>query len=158
MKEKNRRRRYWINASFQRRFLILIVTLEFNVLAAAALLPIGLTYVLMNPKFNTMPVWEVFSALIGVVVLTVGFLVFLTIRFSHRICGAAYRIQKSLEALGRGENPGAIHLREGDEFQELADAFNKAFQSVLGKESSQSPHDISYPSPASPVLREAVGE
>ncbi|TGK08862.1 hypothetical protein EHO60_12545 [Leptospira fletcheri] len=45
--------------------------------------------------------------------------------YSHRMAGPIYNIKKNLRALLAGEEVEKIRLRQGDEFQELADLLNK---------------------------------
>ena len=57
-------------------------------------------------------------------------LVYLGVGASHRICGASFHIKKTLEAITRGESPGPIRLRDGDERQDLADKLNEALTAL----------------------------
>jgi methyl-accepting chemotaxis protein len=45
---------------------------------------------------------------------------------SHRIAGPVYRIETALERWKNGNVESNLHLRTGDEFQKLADAYNAA--------------------------------
>ncbi len=45
--------------------------------------------------------------------------------FSHRVVGPVYRVRKHIRRIVAGEEMGDIKLRQGDFFQELADAFNE---------------------------------
>jgi methyl-accepting chemotaxis protein len=49
-----------------------------------------------------------------------------SIFISHRIAGPIYRIEKALERWKNGNVEANLQLRTGDEFQNLADAYNKA--------------------------------
>lgn len=57
--------------------------------------------------------------------LVVGVLV------THRIAGPIYRMERHLEALARGENPGECRIRKSDEFQELCQRINDAQRALL---------------------------
>ncbi|MEZ5990107.1 MAG: HAMP domain-containing protein [Planctomycetota bacterium] len=47
------------------------------------------------------------------------------LRYSHRIAGPAYRIQRSIDRVLRGDLCFRIQLRDGDELAELAETFNR---------------------------------
>ena len=44
---------------------------------------------------------------------------------SHRIAGPLYRLQRHLDEVGEGKEPGDVKFRKGDLYQELAEACNK---------------------------------
>ena len=48
------------------------------------------------------------------------------VRLTFRWAGPVYRIKKHCEAIARGEDPGPLRLRSGDELQDLADAVEAA--------------------------------
>jgi nitrogen fixation/metabolism regulation signal transduction histidine kinase len=52
--------------------------------------------------------------------------VLLTIYFSHRVAGPVYRFEKTFKAVIEGDYTESIHLRRGDELQNLATLINKA--------------------------------
>jgi len=49
---------------------------------------------------------------------------------THRIAGPVYRMERHLEALARGENPGECRIRKDDEFQELCTRLNEAVRAL----------------------------
>jgi nitrate/nitrite-specific signal transduction histidine kinase len=55
-------------------------------------------------------------------------IVFLTIFFSHKVAGPVYRFERVLHSLIEGRYTDAIHLRKGDEMQNMAGLFNLAIQ------------------------------
>ena len=57
MSRDNRRRRYWINLTFQRRFLLRILLLELVVVVVTAIVSLGVALVLVNPAFQVGPGW-----------------------------------------------------------------------------------------------------
>ena len=57
--------------------------------------------------------------LITVVVLTL-----LGIYLSHKVAGPLYRFHSHLTRVSRGDEPTPVHFRDGDYFQELAQAYN----------------------------------
>jgi methyl-accepting chemotaxis protein len=55
---------------------------------------------------------------------------------THRIAGPIYRMEKHLEALARGENPGECRIRKEDEFQELCERLNEAQRALMAARDS----------------------
>lgn len=45
---------------------------------------------------------------------------------THRIAGPVHRFEAFFEQLARGERPAPVHLRKGDELQELGQLINRA--------------------------------
>jgi methyl-accepting chemotaxis protein len=62
--------------------------------------------------------------------LVVGVLV------THRIAGPVFRMERHLEALARGENPGECRIRRNDEFQELCQRINDAQRALTAARDS----------------------
>ncbi len=125
MKPNNRRRRYWINPPFQRRFLTRILLLELIVVVATAILSLYLALLLLSPAIETGPRWT--GILTGYVLLTIivgAVLIYLGIRVSHQICGRVHHIRQVLEQIRRGGESRSIQLRESDELQDLAKEIN----------------------------------
>lgn len=56
--------------------------------------------------------------------ITVGILT------TFRVAGPLYRIERHLEAIARGEDPGECRIRKGDQLQELCDTLNSALDSA----------------------------
>lgn len=58
----------------------------------------------------------------------------LSIFFSHKISGPAYKMQQVINrSIEDGYPPEEIHLRRGDALQDLADALNRFFEAMRGK-------------------------
>lgn len=59
---------------------------------------------------------------------------------THKIAGPVFRLERHLEAVARGEEPGECRLRKKDEFQNLARLVNAALATVQGApEGAQTP-------------------
>ncbi len=130
----NRRRRYWINPSFQGRYLAAILLLELVVAVITAAITLGLAFVLMSPSFSAGPSWHMTFAIVVVMILALAAaLVRLGVRVSNRTCGPVYNILNKLAAIRRGENPGPIRLREKDELKELAESINQTVDYLKNK-------------------------
>ena len=64
--------------------------------------------------------------------LVIPFIIFLGIRFSHRISGPIFSIKRNLDKIGKGELTIRIKLRKKDELKDLAECINIMTQD-LGK-------------------------
>lgn len=121
-----RRRHYWIDPAFQGRYLARILLLELLVAGVTALLTLGLALALISPGFQVGMGWgAIFGAFIVLIVLVALGLVWLGIRISHKICGPVYRIRTDLAQIRKGQGQVRIHLRDGDELQNLASEINQ---------------------------------
>ncbi len=69
----------------------------------------------------------VFGAGLFIVIVQI---VALTIFFSHKVAGPVYRFERALHDCIEGHYDGNIHLRQGDELQNLAGLFNSALQAT----------------------------
>ena len=58
--------------------------------------------------------------------MTVGVGILATFRFA----GPAYKLERHLRAIARGEDPGACQLRSGDDLQDLCEALNEAVETL----------------------------
>lgn len=65
--------------------------------------------------------------------LTLGYMIYIFIYFSHRIAGPILRFEKTLDELLNGNLKIQIHLREKDEFKETASHFNRMLQSLQSR-------------------------
>jgi len=72
-------------------------------------------------------------AALAPLMLVVGVLV------THRIAGPIYRMERHLEAIARGENPGECRIREGDEFHELCARLNEAVNALQTRRAAPAP-------------------
>ena len=68
-----------------------------------------------------------FTAFISLFVLILGIII------SHRIAGPLHRLNNSLLAVSRDEPVPQLKFRDKDEFQILADSFNKCITRLKGK-------------------------
>jgi hypothetical protein len=119
----DRRKSFRVDPAFQNRFRLRILALALAISMLGVLVMIGAAAATMLPALSdhrTLMQIAIISVALGE-----GFLIIYACdRFSHRYCGAVYRIQKTLEAVRRGERPDPIRVRSGDEFVELADQLN----------------------------------
>lgn len=72
-------------------------------------------------------VWPALALALG---LNLAVAVVLLLRYSLRIAGPAYRLERALRQLGSGDHTLRVHLRPGDELQNLAGAVNVLAESL----------------------------
>ena len=128
----NRRRRYWINSKFQMKYLRMILLLELVVMAVTAVVTLSLAFFLFNPAYEAGIGWSrIFIGFVGFALVVGVAFIYLGVRLSHRICGPVYRMQRVLEAVRNGEDPGPVTLRDGDELQELAEDLKMTVETLM---------------------------
>ncbi|MBK7875519.1 MAG: HAMP domain-containing protein [Planctomycetes bacterium] len=115
---------------------VLALALQFILLAAM------LTNIASElPQDGPFLMQELPSMLWWVLLLSVGLCLPLTfcvgVIVTFRIAGPLHRIQKHLEALARGEDPGECTLRKDDELKDLARALNEATRALRQPASSK---------------------
>jgi hypothetical protein len=54
--------------------------------------------------------------------------------FSHKLAGPIYRFKLELQRIADGREVRPIHLRNGDDFQDVADVLNRALERASGKD------------------------
>ncbi|MBI4386761.1 MAG: methyl-accepting chemotaxis protein [Elusimicrobia bacterium] len=140
MENRDKRKTYWILPDFQKRFLIRhLMLVGGSVLVTAAIVLafifwqdhfLRAQFFMVTDQVGQEPVvlsrWQI--VLPGIILTEALVLIFtsaLGLAYSHRLAGPIYRIKKTLEAVHRGESVSEVHLRERDEFKELADAVNR---------------------------------
>jgi len=128
--KSNQRKQFWIDPSFQRRYLRMITAIALLTLVYGTVLPLVIIGTMMVGA-----IWMIIAHL--------------GIRASHKLCGPIYRILAELKAIDRGELPKPIVLREDDELQDLAKAFNKLVAMVSEQRAAGAVHVApSGPAPA----------
>jgi len=130
----NRRRNYFIERSFQTRFILKFCSLVVvgGLLTVAMLYYIGLrstTVAIVNSDVVVkstadflLPV--LIQTLLLVMVLLGLATIIVTLFVSHKIAGPLYRLKKAMEELGEGDLGVQIKLRQKDQLVHIAEAFN----------------------------------
>ena len=70
----------------------------------------------------------------GATLLITLFTAALALVLTHRASGAAYHIRKVVEAIRSGDVKARVHLREKDEYQDLASSFNQMMDELQKKD------------------------
>jgi methyl-accepting chemotaxis protein len=148
MKEKTkasaeRRRNYFIEKSFQARFIlkfcILVVFAGLLTIAALYIMGLGSTTVsIVNSRVVVkstadflLPV--LIQTLLVVMVLAGAATILVTLFVSHQIAGPLYRLRKAMEQLSEGDFKVEIKLRSNDQLKELVDTFNTMVRKLKAK-------------------------
>jgi methyl-accepting chemotaxis protein len=148
MKEKTkesaeRRRNYFIEKSFQARFMLkfCILVVFAGLLTIAALYIIGMRSTTVSIVSSRVVVKSTADFLLPVLIQTflvvmvlVGTATILVTLFvSHQIAGPLYRLKKAMEQLSEGDFKVEIKLRKADQLKELADTFNTMVKKLKAK-------------------------
>ena len=127
-----RRKRYITKPAFQLRYVGIILLTVSTVAAVCISTTYYLSISLLGEKLaHVYPQGRLISTLnqINLVItyrllFLVPFIVLIGILLSHRIAGPAYRIEKTLGEIGKGNFDTYIKLRKYDELGGIADAIN----------------------------------
>ena len=124
----HRRRTYYIH-EYQRSFISHFCLATFGAMVATSLVLLILFSLVDRLGWQTG-----FRLLIGVNCVVLLALLLLTgvlaLRLSHRVGGPLYRLEKVAADMARGRLDQNIHLREGDQLQNLAQAINQACRAL----------------------------
>ncbi len=143
MKPHYKRKQYYINKSFQTRFIIYFLL----ILILGGAISIGLTLfntqetltssfvdsklMIQSTSLAIMPsiiyTTLITTALVGIISIIVILLV------SHKIAGPMYRFEKDIDRVSKGDLKSRITTRQGDQFQGLATSLNTMIDSLNTK-------------------------
>jgi methyl-accepting chemotaxis protein len=138
--ERFKRRKIYINKDFQTRFIARFIL----VLIAGGIISVALTFfttqgsltssfvnsrlIIQNTSLAILPS-VVYTTLITI--LVVGIIVTLvTLVVSHKIAGPMYRFETDIQRITNGDLKSRIHIRKGDQFQEMAAILNTMVDSL----------------------------
>ncbi|MFN0058369.1 MAG: hypothetical protein ACKVX7_07915 [Planctomycetota bacterium] len=85
---------------------------------------------------------------VGTLVVLIPVTVVVGVLVTFRVAGPAYRMEKHLDEIIAGKNPGACRIRQRDEFQSLCRKLNEACDALRAQQSQGSV-------PASAAMRES---
>lgn len=128
---KYRRRNFFIDRQFQLKYILLVVFM----LLAYTMAFVGMLFIpqLLPLIFNAPVAEQVKAAEILIlyhenvwtaVFIVIPFFGFISIFYTHKIAGPAYRLKIKLEQMAEGKLDARVTLRKGDDLQELADCIN----------------------------------
>ncbi len=140
MSEHAKRRNYFIDRDFQGKFILKFCL----IVIFGGILTAGLLYFLSR-KSTTVSIVDsrvvvrttadfllpLLLQTVIVVAVMVGIAVaILSMLFSHKIAGPLYRFRKVMEKLEQGDFSSNFHIRNYDQFKDLADQLNAMIVSV----------------------------
>jgi len=143
---EKRKKRYVIEKDFQYRFTLKLCLVGGGLLityGGLVLYMIRLNYeMLIHNALIQMP--DVVSGLqhefrllslllVAVLVLVIAFLFGLGLLLTHQIAGPLLALQARLKDIANGKKGVRLRLRRGDEFQNIANAFNNAMDHIEQK-------------------------
>lgn len=128
---KHRRRTYLIKTGLQLRYMGIIIS-------TMLLVAFGVGWTIYHTSWsriaNTQDLTidklaEIFDNVNGIltrwIVVFVFVIAILSIFVSHKIAGPVYRLEETTRIIASGDLTCQIHLRHGDELQDLQEAFNQ---------------------------------
>ena len=132
----SRRRQVYIPGSFQRRFVLQFCAIVlFGCLFFGAILYFysrrTLTTAFVHSRLHVMSTADfllpalAFTTVIVTVVVAIA-AALRVLLLSHRVAGPLYRLEKAIQAIGRGDLSFRVRLREGDELKGFAESMDGA--------------------------------
>jgi methyl-accepting chemotaxis protein len=137
------RRQYFIKKDFQTRFIVRFIL----VLIIGGIISVGLTLMTTRGTLTTsyvdarLVIQDTPLAILPSVILTtlitivvVGVIAAIVMLLvSHKIAGPMFRFEKDIERIAGGDLKSHIHLRKGDQFQEMVTTLNTMIDSLNSK-------------------------
>ena len=144
-KYQRSKKNLWINPGFQGRMILLIVLVGF----VCAVFNGYLYYAYVDDSYKFILKYSTLSQelidqrhrdlfIFGVALAVATLLITLAIAawalvITHRAAGAVYHVKRVIEAIRSGNVNERIHLREKDEFKDLAQSFNQMMDELQKK-------------------------
>lgn len=134
--DRNRRRKYLINPSFQWKYALITATAVFLITSILSSILYGLLHHqarmrVMYPETYTAEVTLIILAFgvafAGIAAVGVGIW---CVMVTHRFCGPLYVMERHLVALAQGRIPRLRDLRRKDEFKEFYATFRRAVDAL----------------------------
>jgi len=137
---RTRRRRYFIKPSFQIRYIGIILITVFLVALICTSTTFYSSVSLLGEKLGhvypqgrlVVTLREVNFIIAFRILCLVPLIALMGILLSHKIAGPAYRIEKTLREIGKGNFDIRIRLRKYDELQGIAEAINDMTSNLRG--------------------------
>jgi methyl-accepting chemotaxis protein len=134
------RRIVYIHKTFQRGFILKFCLIAFCAMSAASLLLYFFSKNSMTAtyRYHHLALQQTGEAILPALIVTnlvvlLGLLfvtAVVTLYVSHKIGGPLYRLNKSLESIGRGDLASHLRLRQHDQLTELASGLNQMIQGL----------------------------
>ncbi len=118
------RRRIIVDRKFQLQYLYIWLWVGVGMVVMSLLFYVLGRRILGERAFDP-PIVRLMSGMSGFIVLFCVLMGILSVFLTHRVAGAAYRLEKCIRELTDGEFGGRIQLRTGDYLQNVADALRE---------------------------------
>jgi len=138
-----RRKRFLIEPRFQIRFALTLAGVGLAVAFGASMAgylafkplyqQFAQSYYNQSPELSEQLVLQVHQLKISLILLTfgvAGFCVLGGILISHRIVGPLYQLRKAMEKVSEGNLEQRLRFRQGDDFENLAETFNRMMEAI----------------------------
>jgi len=123
----DRRRKILIDKPIQGRMVRLIALFVlFSMLLFSAMIVLG------GHKTGLEPMKLLISLLLALILVLIG-VVYIGLRFSQKIVGPIYNFARNLQLIQQGDYTNEVHLRHGDEFQNMTGVFNLALEALRNR-------------------------
>lgn len=147
---ENLRRKYYVDADVQgalvkqaaRYWMLSLAVIGMLTVVGWIFVAPGAAVIVNTPQVFT-PMLSCLAVAFTVTVLVGPIVLYDLVRFSHRFVGPMYRLRNAMQRAAKGESVGPIRFRDGDYWQEFAEAFN-AIEARLAEESTRA---VRSPSP-----------
>ena len=141
--EKYRRRNYFIDKSFQTKFI-----LKFCLIVILSSITIAILLFILSRNFTTVAIENahvivkgtssflapiIIETLSLVTVFSAICVIILTLFVSHKIAGPLYRLKKEIDEMKNGNMNLDFRTRKADQLQELANSLADMSKSLMGK-------------------------
>jgi len=141
-KQKNRRRQIIIEPGIQFRFARFVILFALATAFVTSGIVFFTTFSLFGerlsdviPQGRLIEIYRtVYLSFFGILLLAIPFILYFSLRFSHRIVGPLPKMYRLLRDVGKGDLEQYLVLRKKDELKELADSINDMIESLRSRE------------------------
>ena len=88
------------------------------------------------------PITKIVLCLIAMVVLVTA--VIANLEMTNRFIGPLLRLREHMEQVANGQRSDEVHFREGDDFQDLAESYNRVVKRLMVSEKSSLPQPANH--------------
>ena len=120
----NRRKKLLVDRPVQFHFIRLLAFVVLAVMVAFIIVERGGGH---GPGIG--PVQMLVTLLLATILILIG-VIYFGLRFSNKIVGPIYAFGRNLQQVQQGDYTGELHLRHGDEFQNLSGVFNLTVEAL----------------------------
>lgn len=117
------RRRFLVDRHFQFQYVKLALYGGLGVIGVCLIYSLGVRFFMGEKAFDPRML-RVMVALAIFVVLFCAMIAAVTVRMTHRVAGAAFNLERSIDRIARGDYEDPIQLRQGDYLHNIAGALN----------------------------------